>query len=79
MVLFFMFTKEIIEIIQKYQDIVAEEISNINISIDKIKHKLKSMSGVLMDEVMSYSRKTKRTYYYIQGDISYEPNMSTLW
>lgn len=74
-----MFIKEIIEIIQKYQDIAAEEISNINISIDKIKHELKSMSGVLMDEVMSYSRKTKRTYYYIQGDISYEPNMSTLW
>lgn len=74
-----MFTKETIEIIQKYQDIAAEEISNINISIDKIKYELKSMSGVLMDEVMSYSRKTKRTYYYIQGDISYEPNMSTLW
>lgn len=51
-----MFTKEIIEIIQKYQDIAAEEISNINISIDKIKHELKTMSGVLMDEVMSYSK-----------------------
>lgn len=51
-----MFTKEIIEIIQKYQDIAAEEISNINISIDKIKHELKSISGVLMDEVMSYSK-----------------------
>ena len=74
-----MFTKETIEIIQKYQDIAAEEISNINISIDKIKYELKSMSRILMDEVMSYSRKTKRTYYYIQGDISYEPNMSTLW
>lgn len=48
-----MFTKETIEIIQKYQDIAAEEISNINISIDKIKYELKSMSRILMDEVMS--------------------------
>ncbi len=59
-----MFTKEIIEIIQKYQDIAAEEISNINISIDKIKHELKTMSGVLMDEVMSYSKSNENIPLY---------------
>lgn len=59
-----MFTKEIIEIIQKYQDITAEEISNINISIDKIKHELKTMSGVLMDEVMSCSKSNENIPLY---------------
>lgn len=59
-----MFTKETIEIIQKYQDIAAEEISNINISIDKIKYELKSMSRILMDEVMSCSKSNENIPLY---------------
>lgn len=59
-----MLTNEIIEIIQKYQDVVADEILNINISIDKIKHELKSMSGVLMDEVMSCSKSNENIPLY---------------
>lgn len=52
----FMFPEEIVEIIQKYQNQVSEEISNINLSVDKIKDELDSISMILMNEVISYSK-----------------------
>lgn len=51
-----MFPKEIVEIIHKYNGQTAEEISNINRSIEKIKDELDSISRVLMNEVLSYSK-----------------------
>lgn len=51
-----MLSEEIVKIIQKYQNQVAEEISNINLSIDKIKSELDSISRVLMNEVLAYSK-----------------------
>lgn len=51
-----MLTNEIVEILQKYQGQVAEEISNINLAIEKIKDELNSTSLVLMHEVLSYSK-----------------------
>ena len=51
-----MLPEEIVKLIQKYQSEVSEEISNINLAIDKIKDELDSISRVLMNEVLSYSK-----------------------
>lgn len=53
-----MLPKNIISILQKYQNEVAEEISSINLATDKIKYELTSISSVLMDELCLYAKNT---------------------
>ena len=53
-----MLPTEIITILSKYQNEVAEEISNINLAIEKIASELKSVSSVLVDELSSYAKNT---------------------
>lgn len=66
-----MLPEEIIEIIQKYQNQISEEISNINLLIDRIKDELSSISTVLMNEVISYSKngsKNSKTELELHSD-----------
>lgn len=53
-----MLPKEIIEILQNNNELVSEEISNINLAIQRISDALQSASNVLMDEVNSYAQNT---------------------
>lgn len=53
-----MFPEEIINILQDYQSEVSEEISNINLAIDRIKDAINSVSCILMNEVLSFSKNT---------------------
>ena len=53
-----MIDDKIVEILEKYHNEVAEEISNINLSIKKIQGELKLVSDCLIGEVVSYSKNT---------------------
>ena len=53
-----MLPEEIINILQNYQSEVSEEISNINLSLDRIKDAINSVSCILMNEVLSFSKNT---------------------
>lgn len=53
-----MIDNQIIEILNKYHSEVAEEISNINMAIKKIKNELKLVSDCLIGELLSYSKNT---------------------
>ena len=53
-----MFPNEIKQILEKYNDEVAEEISNINLAAERIKDALKSVNTVLMQELISYAKNT---------------------
>lgn len=53
-----MIPEKIINILLKYQNEVAEEISNINLATEKISTELKSVSSVLVDELVSYAKNT---------------------
>lgn len=53
-----MLPEEIINILQNYQSEVSEEISNINLAMDRIKDAINSVSCVLMNEVLSFSKNT---------------------
>ncbi len=53
-----MIDNKIVEILEKYHNEVAEEISNINLAIRKIQRELKLVSDCLIGEVVSYSKNT---------------------
>lgn len=53
-----MFPEEIVKILQKYQSEVSEEISNINLAIDRIKDGLNSVNSVLIDEFSTFAKNT---------------------
>lgn len=53
-----MLPEEIVNILSKYQNEVAEEISNINLAIEKISNEINSVSSVLMDELILYAKNT---------------------
>lgn len=53
-----MLPEEIVNILSKYQNEVAEEISNINLAIKKINDELNSISYVLIDELSRYAKNT---------------------
>ena len=53
-----MLPEEIVNILQNYQAEVSEEISNINLSLDRIKDAINSVSCILMNEVLSFSKNT---------------------
>lgn len=53
-----MIDDKIVEILEKYHNEVAEEISNINLAIRKIQGELKLVSDCLIGEVVSYSKNT---------------------
>lgn len=53
-----MIDNKIVEILEKYHNEVAEEISNINLAIRKIQGELKLVSDCLIGEVVSYSKNT---------------------
>ena len=53
-----MIPDEIITIISKYKPEVAEEISSINLAINKISDNINSISSVLIDELGSYAKNT---------------------
>lgn len=50
--------EEIVHILNEYDKEVAEEISNINLAISKIKHELESVNNVLIDELSAYAKNT---------------------
>lgn len=51
-----MLPKEIINILQNYQSEVSEEISNINLAIDRIKDGLNTVNSVLIDEFSAFAK-----------------------
>lgn len=53
-----MIDDKIVEILEKYHNEVAEEISNINMAIRKIQDELKLVSDCLIGELLSYSKNT---------------------
>lgn len=53
-----MLSQEIVYILLKYHNEVAEEISNINLAIGNIVVQLNSVSSVLIDELLSYAKNT---------------------
>lgn len=53
-----MIDSKIVEILNKHNTEVAEEISNINLAIKKIKNELKLVSDCLIGELLSYSKNT---------------------
>lgn len=53
-----MIDNKIVEILEKYHNEVAEEISNINLAIRKIQGELKLVSDCLIGELLSYSKNT---------------------
>lgn len=53
-----MIDNKIVEILEKYHNEVAEEISNINLAIRKIRGELKLVSDCLIGELLSYSKNT---------------------
>lgn len=53
-----MIDNKIVEILEKYHNEVAEEISNINLAIRKIQGELKLVSDCLIGKLLSYSKNT---------------------
>lgn len=53
-----MLPKDIIDILSKYQNEVAEEISSINLAIEKINSQLNTVNVVLMEELMVFAKNT---------------------
>lgn len=57
-----MLPKEVVDVLLKYESEVAEEISNINLAVDKIKCQLKTVSSILVGELVSYAKNTQTKY-----------------
>ena len=57
-----MLPKEVVDVLLKYESEVAEEISNINLAVDKIKCQLKTVSSILVGELVSYAKNTETKY-----------------
>lgn len=57
-----MLPKEVVDVLLKYESEVAEEISNINLAVNKIKCQLKTVSSILVGELVSYAKNTETKY-----------------
>lgn len=53
-----MIDDKIVEILEKYHNELIDEISNINLAIQRIKDELKFISNCLMDDLLSYGKNT---------------------
>lgn len=53
-----MIDDKIVEILQKYHNELIDEISNINLAIQRIQDELKFISNCLMDDLLSYGKNT---------------------
>lgn len=53
-----MIDDKIVEILEKYHNELIDEISNINLAIQRIQDELKFISNCLMDDLLSYGKNT---------------------
>ena len=53
-----MIDSKIVDILEKYHSELANEISNINLAIQRIQDELKFISNCLMDDLLSYGKNT---------------------